>query len=89
MPYKKSTKLGQFLCHHEYQRMGHDQRHEHAIWFCKKCGKEISVECPVRNQPEAVCSVCGRPLSKYEEACPEHPCSAAVLPKARQKGAVR
>lgn len=73
MPYRRTTRLGQALCRHEYGRVGHGADFETTVWFCRKCGKEISVEAPKRNAPEGECAECGRKLGKYQERCPDHP----------------
>lgn len=70
------TKIRQLLCRHEYERKGHNAQRTAGIWMCRKCAKEITVESPKRDKPEGVCSVCGRPLTRFEDCCPHHPCSA-------------
>ena len=52
MPYRRATRLGQALCRHECKRVGHGADFETTVWFCRKCGKEISIEPPKRNVPE-------------------------------------
>lgn len=49
---------------------------ERTIWFCRKCGLEISCDAPRRNGAEGKCEKCGRLLSKHEDRCPDHPHAA-------------
>lgn len=72
------TSIRQLLCRHEYVRKGHNVKRTATYWLCRKCGKEITVESPLHGYPEAACSVCGRKLDRFEESCPEHPCSPIV-----------
>lgn len=67
------TSIRQLLCRHEYVRKGHNVKRTATYWLCRKCGKEITVESPLHGYPEAVCSVCGRKLDRFEESCPRAP----------------
>lgn len=68
MPYRRATRLGQALCRHECERVGHGADFETTVWFCRKCGKEISIEPPKRNVPEGECVECARELESTRSA---------------------
>lgn len=72
----KTHRIAQMLCRHDFERVGHTQDLERTIWFCRKCGLEISCDAPRRNGAEGKCEKCGRLLSKHEDRCPDHPHTA-------------
>lgn len=72
----KTHRIAQMLCRHDFERVGHTHDLERTIWFCRKCGLEISCDAPCRNGAEGKCEKCGRLLSKHEDRCPDHPHAA-------------
>lgn len=72
----KTHRIAQMLCRHDFERVGHTHDLERTIWFCRKCGLEISCDAPRRNGAEGKCEKCGRLLSKHENRCPDHPHAA-------------
>ena len=79
----KTHRIKQILCHHDFERVGHTTDFEGTIWFCRKCGMETTREAP-RRGAEGKCEQCGKPLSRYEERCPNHP-HAAVRTLGRRR----
>lgn len=73
MPYRRATRLGQALCRHECERVGHGADFETTVWFCRKCGKEISIEPPKSNVLKAEAEAMGHiewTLMEYPELKP-------------------